>query len=150
MKIRNEGERNIVNLERVLRDRDNEIKRYLEEIGNCKGNIDNLEEDNTKLFTELEKMKNHILVLTEQNQKYCEELDNFVDQDEKLRAQLNKRERVNLIKSSNQFYLEKSLSNLDNNNNNNSAVAGDSRGFSQGNNSRAFSISKGLSPRSKI
>lgn len=87
-------------------------------------------------------MKNHILVLTEQNQKYCEELDIFVDQDEKLKAQLNKRERVNLIKSSNNFYLEKSLSNLDVN-------RGDSKGFNSSE-SRGFKSSNSFAPKGTV
>jgi hypothetical protein len=87
-------------------------------------------------------MKNHILVLTEQNQKYCEELDNFVEQDEKLKVQLNKRERVNLIKSSNNFYLEKSLSNLDIN-------RGDSKGLSSSD-SRGFKSSNNFTPKGSV
>ena len=121
-KGRLEAERQGQELERILKDRDSEIRRLNEDLDFSRVNNEKLVEDNEKLFSEIEKLKNHIILLTEQNQKLTEELDLFVDQDEKIKAHLNRRDRVNLLKKSNQFYLEKSLSKFDesNNANNNS------------------------------
>ena len=115
-KIRIESENRIQELEKIINERDTDIKRKIEDLNSCKDNIESLDADNNNLFFELDKMKNHILVLTEQNQVFCNELDNFVEQDEKMRNKLNKRERVNKLKISNQLFLEKSLSSLDKNN----------------------------------
>ena len=117
-KGRLDAERQGQELERVVKDRENEIRRLNEELDYSRVNNEKLVEDNEKLFCEIEKLKNHIILLTEQNQKLTEELDLFVDQDEKIKAHLNRRDRVNLLKKSNQFYLEKSLSKFDDANNN--------------------------------
>jgi chromosome segregation ATPase len=117
-KGRLDSERQVQELERILKDRDSDIRRYNEELDFSRVNNEKLVEDNEKLFSEIEKLKNHIILLTEQNQKLTEELDLFVDQDEKIKAHLTRRDRVNLLKKSNQFYLEKSLSKFDESNNN--------------------------------
>lgn len=117
-KGRLEAERQVQDLERMVKDRDSEIRRYNEELDFSRVNNEKLVEDNEKLFSEIEKLKNHIILLTEQNQKLTEELDLFVDQDEKIKQQLSRRDRVGLLKKSNQFYLEKSLSKFDDTNNN--------------------------------
>jgi len=117
-KGRLDAERQCQDLERIIKDRDSEIRRYNEELDFSRVNNEKLVEDNEKLFSEIEKLKNHIILLTEQNQKLTEELDLFVDQDEKIKQQLSRRDRVTLLKKSNQFYLEKSLSKFDDTNNN--------------------------------
>jgi hypothetical protein len=117
-KGRLDSERQVQELERILKDRDSDIRRYNEELDFSRVNNEKLVEDNEKLFSEIEKLKNHIILLTEQNQKLTEELDLFVEQDEKIKAHLTRRDRVNLLKKSNQFYLEKSLSKFDESNNN--------------------------------
>jgi chromosome segregation ATPase len=117
-KGRLEAERQCQELERMVKERDNDIRRYNEELDFSRVNNEKLVEDNEKLFSEIEKLKNHIILLTEQNQKLTEELDLFVDQDEKIKQQLMRRDRVTLLKKSNQFYLEKSLSKFDETNNN--------------------------------
>ena len=132
-KARCDADRRIQEQVKIIWERDNEITKNIEELNDCNENIQNLDDDNNKLFSELEKMKNHILVLTEQNQAYCDELDSIVEQDEKMKAHLNKRERVSLLKSSNKFLLEKSLSNLDQ--------------INTSDNSRGFNVSKNLSLR---
>jgi len=117
-KGRMDAERQNQEYERILKDRENDIRRYNEELDFSRVNNEKLVEDNEKLFSEIEKLKNHIILLTEQNQKLTEELDLFTEQDEKIKAQLSRRDRVNLLKKSNQFYLEKSLSKFDETNNN--------------------------------
>jgi len=110
IKARSECERSNQDLDRILKERDSDIRRFKDDLDFSKENNEKLVDDNEKLFSELEKLKNHIIILTEQNQKLVEELDTFVDQDEKIKMQLSRRDRVNLMKKSNQFYLEKSLS----------------------------------------
>jgi len=110
IKARSECERSNQDLDRILKERDSDIRRLKEDLDFSKENNEKLVDDNEKLFSELEKLKNHVIILTEQNQKLVEELDIFVDQDEKIKMQLSRRDRVNLMKKSNQFYLEKSLS----------------------------------------
>ena len=83
-KGRLDAERQGQELERILKDRDMEIRRFNEELDYSRLNNEKLVEDNEKLFSEIEKLKNHIILLTEQNQKLTEELDLFVDQDEKI------------------------------------------------------------------
>jgi len=116
-KARLDQERQNQDLERILKDRDLEIRRLKDDLDYSKDNNEKLVDDNEKIFSELEKLKNHIILLTEQNQKLTEELEAFVDQDEKIKVQLTRRDRVNLIKKSNQFYLEKSLIKFEDNTN---------------------------------
>jgi len=54
-------------------------------------------------------VKNHILILTEQNSKLTEELDLISEQDDRMKAHLNRRDRIMNIKKSNIYYIEKSL-----------------------------------------
>ena len=138
-KGRLDSERQGQELERMLKDRDIEIRRLNEELDYSRVNNEKLVEDNEKLFSEIEKLKNHIILLTEQNQKLTEELDMFVDQDEKIKAHLNRRDRVNLLKKSNQFYLEKSLSKFDDTNNN---VNNNSRNLSPNNMNSSVTLNR--------
>jgi predicted nucleotidyltransferase component of viral defense system len=68
-KGRLDSERQVQELERILKDRDSDIRRYNEELDFSRVNNEKLVEDNEKLFSEIEKLKNHIILLTEQNQK---------------------------------------------------------------------------------
>jgi hypothetical protein len=52
-----------------MRDKERELKSLLDEINHLRITNDKLIEDNEKLFNELERLKNHILILTDQNQK---------------------------------------------------------------------------------
>jgi len=112
-KSRVDSEKQNQELNYIIKERENEIRRLLEEFDSSKINNDKLLDDNQKLFAEIEKLKSHILLVTEQNSKLSDELDLFVEQDEKIRSTLNRRERIGILKKSNQFYLEKSLSKFD-------------------------------------
>ena len=56
-------------LERNIRDKERDLKGLIDELNHHRITNDKLIEDNEKLFNELEKLKNHILILTDQNQK---------------------------------------------------------------------------------
>lgn len=56
-------------MEKNIRDKERELKSYIDELNHQRYTNDKLIEDNEKLFNELEKLKNHILLLTEQNSK---------------------------------------------------------------------------------
>jgi chromosome segregation ATPase len=53
----------------LLHDRDREISRLLKDVDNHKSNGQRLNDDKLYLVSENEKLKNHIMILTEQNQK---------------------------------------------------------------------------------
>ena len=62
---------------------------------------------------ENEKLKNHIMVLTTQNQKLIAEIENVIDQDEKMKEQLARKDRIVALLRNNKMTLEQSLNNLD-------------------------------------
>ena len=65
-----------------------------------------LNEENTKL-------RNHIMILTELNQNLINEIDNVIEEDEKMKCILNRKERINSILASNRYNIDQSLNNLD-------------------------------------
>lgn len=69
-----EGEKNGEKLESILKERTNEIKRLSAELDNARINVEKLNGEKARLIGEVERYKNHIMVLTEQNQKVN---DNF-------------------------------------------------------------------------
>jgi len=108
-KSRSELEINNLELEKIIKDKEHQLKSYFDELNYQRFTNDKLVEDNEKLFNELEMVKNHILILTEQNSKLTEELDLISEQDDRMKAHLNRRDRIMNIKKSNIYYIEKSL-----------------------------------------
>jgi chromosome segregation ATPase len=84
-----------------------------------KMSLDALNGDRQQLTDELEKYKKHILILTEQNDKLANELEEVLDRDMKLRMQLNRTERLEMVIDQNRNILENSLDNLKAGNNKN-------------------------------
>lgn len=66
-------------LEKNLNIKERELKSYIDELNHQRFTNDKLIEDNEKLFNELEKLKNHILILTDQNSKVILNLNYLVD-----------------------------------------------------------------------
>jgi len=54
-------------LENMLKDKSSELNKRIYELENSNIKVEKLLEDNKKLFNEIEKLKNHINVLTDQN-----------------------------------------------------------------------------------
>ena len=61
-------ERNIQQLDAILKERLNDLHRLKFDLDNSSVKNDKLLEDNNKLFNEIERLKTHIMVITEQNQ----------------------------------------------------------------------------------
>ncbi len=61
-------ERNNQHLDQMLKEKINELNNRTYELENSNIKIAKLLEDNNKLFNEIEKLKNHIMAITEQNQ----------------------------------------------------------------------------------
>lgn len=66
------------------------------------------------------------MVLTEENQKLICEFENIIEQDEKMKEQLGRKNKIFQILRNNKNNVEKSLSSLEgyinNNNNNNNSI----------------------------
>ena len=68
-RIRQERDRTIEHLENVIQERDKEIRRFNIDIDSMRIQKQNLYDDNGKLLNELNKLKDHIYLLSDQNQK---------------------------------------------------------------------------------
>lgn len=73
-----------------------------------------LNESNAQSFAEIEAMNNHIRVLQRQNEDLSKELDCFVEANEAIRMRLDRRNRVEGIRTKNDVQLQSSLMNLQN------------------------------------
>lgn len=63
-----ECERSNQQLDQMLKERTNDLNRTKLELDNSNLKNDKLMEDNNKLFSEIERLKSHVMVITEQNQ----------------------------------------------------------------------------------
>jgi chromosome segregation ATPase len=68
IRLRLEREKLYEDVEGVMKDKEREIKKLLNELDNYTVQKEKLYEDNTKMYNEIDKLKNHIYVLTEQYQ----------------------------------------------------------------------------------
>ena len=66
---RMEADKTIDKLQLCINDRDREINRYVTDLDVSRQNNTRLSEENFVISSENEKLKNHIMILTEQNQK---------------------------------------------------------------------------------
>jgi len=97
----------------LLKERNGEIKRLNNELDLSRVSNEKLNSEKANLIGQIERYKTHIMILTEQNQKLSEELDAITERDERIRQQLNRKEKLGNLVSKNRSYLESSLSNLD-------------------------------------
>lgn len=113
-KFRQDLEITIEENNKAIRDKDKLIRNISIELENQKCYSQNIEDDKIKCQQEIERLRSHTIVLTEENQKYVEELQNMVEQDELVRKAISQRREQNFgILNSNKSTLEKSLTNLD-------------------------------------
>jgi len=68
-RLRVECERNINDLENTIKDKQKDNQNLNQELESFRIKTDRLMDDNGKLFSENEKFKQHIVLLTEQNQR---------------------------------------------------------------------------------
>lgn len=59
------------------------------------------------------KLRMHIMNLTQQNQNLINEIHNVIEDDEKMQAILNRKDRITSLLMSNRSTIDQSLNNLD-------------------------------------
>ena len=110
---RNEEEKRGEQLEGIIQERERELNRLGNDIENMKVMNQRINDDKMNGQVENDKLKNHIMVLTQQNQKLIAEIDNVIDQDEKMKEQLARKDRIISLLRNNKATIEQSLNNLD-------------------------------------
>ena len=111
--MRQDCQQEIEKLSHLLNERNNQLARCNYDLENSNLRNQNLLEDNTNIFSEFEKMKNHVAILTEQNQKLTNELEFVLQEDQIIKSHLAQKDKISRVIHQNNFYLEKSLSTLD-------------------------------------
>lgn len=121
-------------LETLLTEKDKENRKLHADNVELKNQLDKSDYEGRLLGNEVEKLKNHIIVLTEQNQvvsilvftlyyiytyknifiKLSDELEAFLTRDDQLKQQLDRKSRVYGLLNNNRNNLEMSLTSLDN------------------------------------
>ena len=87
-----------VRLEGILKDREDNLNKLSSLNGQLKSDRDQLLETKNKLISDLDKYKNHIIILTEQIEKLTDELQRIIDEDSELynlnNSQIQRLEKV--------------------------------------------------------
>mmetsp|Transcript_37173 Transcript_37173/g.38549 ORF Transcript_37173/g.38549 Transcript_37173/m.38549 type:complete len:385 (-) Transcript_37173:145-1299(-) len=112
--LRNSLEKSNEQMETLLNEKDRENRKLYSDNTELRSQYDRSGIDNKILSNEVEKLKSHILVLTEQNQSLADELESFLSRDDQLKQQLDRKNRVYNMLNVNRSNLEMSLSALDN------------------------------------
>jgi chromosome segregation ATPase len=130
---RNEEEKRGEQLEGIIQERERELNRLGNDIENMKVMNQRITDDKMNGQIENDKLKNHIMVLTQQNQKLIAEIENILDQDEKMKQQLSRKDRIVSLLRNNKSTIEHSLNNIDDflNRSNNNAFKTQSNNVSQ-------------------
>ena len=110
---RNEEEKRGEQLEGIIQERERELNRLGNDIENMKVMNQRISDDKMNGQIENDKLKNHIMVLTQQNQKLIAEIENILDQDEKMKEQLSRKDRIVSLLRNNKSTIEHSLNNID-------------------------------------
>ena len=79
-----QAENDNVRLEGILKDREDNLNKLSSLNGQLKSDRDKLLETKNKLISDLDKYKNHIIILTEQTEKLTDELQRIIDEDSEL------------------------------------------------------------------
>ncbi len=99
-------------LTNILNDRDQKIDMLTHEIESIKLMQQNASNRNCVLQEQNNKLRNHIMVLTDLNQTLVNEIDDVINEDAKMRSILDRKERINSVLVSNRCTIDKSLNNL--------------------------------------
>ena len=107
-------ENSVENSNKTNREKESLIRSISNEHENLKLYNTNIEQDKKKMQLEIERLRSHCIVLTEENHQYIEKLEELVEEDEKIRRGISVRHEQNLnVLYTNKFTLERSLNNLD-------------------------------------
>ena len=79
-----QAENDNVRLEGILKDREDSMNKLSSLNGQLKADRDQLLMTKNKLISDLDKYKNHIMILTEQTEKLTDELQRIIDEDSEL------------------------------------------------------------------
>ena len=107
-----EGQKN-KELNDIMGEREQKINQINQDIDNIKMMQQNDENSNNLLQEENAKLRNHIMILTEQNQNLINEIDNIIEEDEKAKYVLDRKKRITSLLLTNRNTIDQSLNNLD-------------------------------------
>ena len=97
----------------ILNDMEQKINQLFQEIEN----INNLKEKDINTNNVLQeqnlKLRNHIMTLTQMNLCLNNEIDNVIEEDERMSSILNRKERISSVLMNNKSTIDKSLNSLD-------------------------------------
>ena len=97
----------------ILNDREQKINQICNEIDSVKIMQQKEINSNNILQEENAKLRNHIMILTEQNQNLINEIDEIIEDDEKKLSILNRKDRISSILMNNRNTIDQSLNDLD-------------------------------------
>ena len=117
--IRNENEKKIEKISNLINSRELELNQITNDLEKSKTINKRLIDDKTRIQIENEKLNQHIMILTNENQNLVYEFENIIDQDEKMKQQLGRKNKIFSILRNNKTNVEKSLSSLEGYLNNN-------------------------------
>ena len=110
--IRCDEEKKNEELSQMINDRERRIRLLNQEYEQGKRIHQQISCDNDGFQIENDKLKSHIQVLTCQNQKLIGELENVLDQDEKMNGPLSRREKIAGLLRNNKMTLDQSANTL--------------------------------------
>ena len=99
-------------LNQMINDRDRKINLLNQEYEQGKRIHQQISCDNDGYQVENDKLKSHIQVLTCQNKKLISELENVLDQDERMNGPLCRRDKITVLLRNNKLTLEQSAKTL--------------------------------------
>jgi len=76
-RIRNDREKDIDSLSKIIKDKERDFKKAFDDLHFVQNEKDKLYEDNTRMFNELDRLKKHIYIITDQNQQVLNILINI-------------------------------------------------------------------------
>ena len=100
-------------LNNILNDREKKIEMLNSDINSIKILQQNASNRNCVLQDENDKLRNHILVLTDLNQNLINEIDNVINEDAKMKSILDRKDRINSVLMNNRCTIDQSLNSLD-------------------------------------
>ena len=97
----------------TLKGKINDIKNMNNEIINLNTNIDNYNKDKLKTNNDINKYKEHIMFLTETNQKLINELESMSERDQQLKQILSQGDEINDFLNKTRNDIDNALNNLE-------------------------------------
>lgn len=101
------------NLGNILNNKDRDIDKLLKENEMVKSLHMKVAEEKTEGQIENQKLRDHIIILTNQNEKLSSELQTVLEEDQAVLDKLDRGERLGLVLKANKFNIENSLNALD-------------------------------------